>query len=981
MAEDAVLGVGVDPTSAETGSRRATRALGDIRKAARELDAALGITQEESDKTGKAAGDMQRAFNDLRRTVLQLAAAFGVFKLAGAIKESALLSARVETLGVVMERVAANVGITADEAHAYAEGVRRMGITTQEARSSVVNMIQAQIDLKDASKLARLAQDAAVIGNTNSSDAFARLVFGIKAAQVEVLRTIGINVTFERGYQKLARELGVNQDALTESQKAQARLNEVMSVGVFITGAYEASMQTAAKILGSTARLIEEAQRKIGDVLLDTFKTSVLSFFIALEDLNRALDELKDAGDLSDLRRQIGETFENLALSIARALDFVAPFFGAIMTGFDQIVTTWNQLPDVLKDLGLLGALFLGAKGVAGVTIVLGVLDQLSLATDKLLAKAGAPQGLRDFFADPAGLGKIGSPRTASTIMEDEGSIVSPLLADLPDLDTFEGKVRNLFNRAEEFQKRALKDAPLGRPPLETRQDINITQLEKANRLLLEQAGANERLAQATLISDDATRKVNLSNKERLFIFQKLNENLKGGVNVNGEENTEEAARIAKLVDANRTANEALDASTRSVAAAQAVRKAAVSAEGAQRLAVASERGAIAVKREEQAILAHNVAIKAGAKDTDAFIETYDALLFALQTEATSKSTKDWNLWAETQREAAKAADRLAEAQRAGRDAVRAFRIDEEARSILRKRDFDPDRPGNAALLEATRREIAARDRSQGGAAHAERIRQLEAELRLQTEIQKHQFDAGPQQAFEITLLREKTRLRLEDNKLAENQIDKQARLAATIAQVGAAAAERFRTITDFTSAISSGFEQAIIDGRNLIEVLGNLGREIQRIILRRVALQPLERGIGRVLDSFLPFQHGGRVTGPGGPRSDNILARVSPGEFIVNAESASRFGPLLDAINKTPRFVSGGSVAPLPLPIVPARAAGSNVTINSTTNVTVEATGGDINPDQAAKIGNAVKGQVKAAFNELLREQMRPGNILNPQI
>ena len=42
----------------------------------------------------------------------------------------------------------------------------------------------------------------------------------------------------------------------------------------------------------------------------------------------------------------------------------------------------------------------------------------------------------------------------------------------------------------------------------------------------------------------------------------------------------------------------------------------------------------------------------------------------------------------------------------------------------------------------------------------------------------------------------------------------------------------------------------------------------------------------------------GGFVPGVGLPQSDNVLARLSPGEFIVNARSAGRFSSQLRAMN-----------------------------------------------------------------------------------
>lgn len=54
-----------------------------------------------------------------------------------------------------------------------------------------------------------------------------------------------------------------------------------------------------------------------------------------------------------------------------------------------------------------------------------------------------------------------------------------------------------------------------------------------------------------------------------------------------------------------------------------------------------------------------------------------------------------------------------------------------------------------------------------------------------------------------------------------------------------------------------------------------------------------------------------GMVRGPGGPRDDKILARLSNREFVVNADATARHLPLLQAINsgKLPGFHRGGMV------------------------------------------------------------------------
>ena len=55
-------------------------------------------------------------------------------------------------------------------------------------------------------------------------------------------------------------------------------------------------------------------------------------------------------------------------------------------------------------------------------------------------------------------------------------------------------------------------------------------------------------------------------------------------------------------------------------------------------------------------------------------------------------------------------------------------------------------------------------------------------------------------------------------------------------------------------------------------------------------------------------FADGGLVEGPGTGTSDSINARLSNGEFVINAASTERFLPLLEQINSGPqRFATGG--------------------------------------------------------------------------
>jgi len=256
------------------------------------------------------------------RTAAQAAAAFGVaiagMKMTEIIKDSTLSAARFETMGVVLGRLAANTNYSQKQIEQFAVGVQGMGITMTGSREVVARMIQGQMDLSQATRLARVAQDAAVIGNVNSTEALERLIYAIQSAQPEMLRTLGLNVNFEQSYQRMAASLGKPVEALTELEKVQARQNESLRAGAQAAGAYEAAFGTAGKQMASMQRLVEDMQTKIGGALLPGFTEGVKGVSQALASINTALDS--EAGQAA--LEGIGEAFRKAALA---SQEFIVP--------------------------------------------------------------------------------------------------------------------------------------------------------------------------------------------------------------------------------------------------------------------------------------------------------------------------------------------------------------------------------------------------------------------------------------------------------------------------------------------------------------------------------------------------------------------------------------------------------------------------------------------------------------------------------
>lgn len=272
------------------------------------------------DKAANSADKVKDAYDKLASSLKTLIGLFGAYKAAQYAHEAAILSARYETLGVVMQVVGKNAGYTASQMEFVAQQLMKTGISMVEARQQTTRLVQAQIDLADASKLARIAQDAAVIGNINSSEAFSRLVHGIQTAQTETLRGIGINVSMERAYESLAATLGKKTNQLSQMEKTQAVVNAVMKEGANIAGVYEAAMDTAGKQLNSMVRYYEDLKVKIGDVFNDVLTAYVMGLTERLKGANGQLDEMAKDRQIKEWAEGIAEVFVRMSNAINNAV-------------------------------------------------------------------------------------------------------------------------------------------------------------------------------------------------------------------------------------------------------------------------------------------------------------------------------------------------------------------------------------------------------------------------------------------------------------------------------------------------------------------------------------------------------------------------------------------------------------------------------------------------------------------------------------
>ena len=248
-------------------------------------------------KQGTATKDTAKELGLLEKAAKSATLAFVAMGAAKVIKSSVLLAARVETLGVVTKKLGENVGMTEREVRSLERAIVSQGITLQGSRQAIAMMVQANVDLADATDLARLAQDTAVIAGINSSEAFQQLTYVLQTGNVRMARTLGLNVQFGQEQKKLAAQLGITTAELTEQEIMQARTNAVMKAGERITGTYEAAMGTAGKTILSMERPLEELSRIFGEAFLPILEPTVTGLYNLLNGLTKVRAAMAEQTD------------------------------------------------------------------------------------------------------------------------------------------------------------------------------------------------------------------------------------------------------------------------------------------------------------------------------------------------------------------------------------------------------------------------------------------------------------------------------------------------------------------------------------------------------------------------------------------------------------------------------------------------------------------------------------------------------------
>lgn len=283
-------------------------------------------------------------------TLKGVGALFGGIAVGRTVKDFVSTAMRTETMAVAMNSVARASGYATSALSEHKKAVMDMGIAEQESMQILTRFMQAQLDTAEASRLARVAQDAAVIANMNSSEAAEQMTEAIAKQRPELLSAFGMTKNMNEIYKDFAKTIGKTTKQLTNADKKQAMLNYIISEGNKIAGTYEASMGVVGKKISSLPRYWDTLKNAIATPL------ALPGLGVAVENITNSLKNATAWAENNSVTLQRwGYTLQGIVSGVTNAFGFLT----------QSIANNWNVIRATAS--GLLTYAF-AAKVVAEAT-------------------------------------------------------------------------------------------------------------------------------------------------------------------------------------------------------------------------------------------------------------------------------------------------------------------------------------------------------------------------------------------------------------------------------------------------------------------------------------------------------------------------------------------------------------------------------------------------------------------------------------
>lgn len=289
--------------------------LGDLKRmdsSHKQLAQGMGVLPPAAERAVGSIGKLSAALGGIGLAVAGIQQMVGIFsKMGGFATQIGFAASRVSELGFALDAVAKSNNLTTDAVNETVQALRDANIAHEKALSITSLFVQTELDLADATKLATVAKDLAVISAQDSSAALVTMTEAISGQNVMMLRQFGIITTSTQIFEQYARTIDKVASELTEAERKQAFVNKILEAGTKAAGAYDAAMLSAGKQYRSLiGRVIPDFLALIGKGVEPVLAVVVKAIATTFKEMTKWVQDNEKV--LIEYGTKVGEVFNTV---------------------------------------------------------------------------------------------------------------------------------------------------------------------------------------------------------------------------------------------------------------------------------------------------------------------------------------------------------------------------------------------------------------------------------------------------------------------------------------------------------------------------------------------------------------------------------------------------------------------------------------------------------------------------------------------
>ena len=414
IVTDVLARISADASNFVRNMNQAAQSAGNFNKSLNQVGGGINSANQQIQQFSGTANLAHKSL----MTLGAVSAIAGGAVIAFGIK-SFYAAAQINEMDVAMRAVGNSTGKGYTALRDATIAVRDNGIEMAAAQQMVLLYAKANLELADAQKIARVAQDLAVLSGANSTDTAMRLTYAIMNQDTLMLRHIGITKTASDAFQEYAVANNTSAKALTEAQKKQAITNMVIAEGAKVAGVYEAAMKEPAKVLRSYPRLFNEIQVAVGQGLTTAFGPLILNTYDALKAFTGLV---REGGVLEPILDSLGRAVTYMMAPIAAGMETLKKFLKGMQETADvtqmyrervlgvvgasnemeiktrKLAESFAQFLPIIASVGAGLSIFFGKSLLSGIPIIGNLLGGINPLLGALVALVLTTPPLQEAF-------------------------------------------------------------------------------------------------------------------------------------------------------------------------------------------------------------------------------------------------------------------------------------------------------------------------------------------------------------------------------------------------------------------------------------------------------------------------------------------------------------------------------------------------------------------------------------------------------